>query len=350
MFFFIIVALYVGYQIRFMFQDKSQIKYMKKPNLIDDIIDDLIDVLKVLIEVPKVIIDDLIDEKEQVKVTIDYESNNPNELDLHGGDIITVIDKKESYDNFWRGKLNGKVGLFPVNFVVPYIVEEVSKPIKPSVIRSKPTATRPKSSMPFTNGANVTPKNNDLESEAISFESPTTHKRLLGPTADRTRRRNIRLPEKGAKLNDPTDEISAIKEKSKTLPLQRDFNKIDFTSNDDPVIPVETVKVAKSPSCDSTVVTTSANSTPEIVIPLKRNSNKTEPNRIKVSANISIQFYVGPMGQYSYVLIIHFVVYYSRPFVNYHGAEVPMPLGGEVLHCNATNFLIIMIFILIFVY
>ena len=72
-------------------------------------------------------------------------------------------------------------------------------------------------------------------------------------------------------------------------------------------------------------------------------------NNEKVSSNVSIKLYVGPMGQNRYVLIIYFADYHFCSGLCDNGAEVPMPLGGgEVLHCNATNFL--MIFILIFVY
>ena len=49
----------------------------------------------------------------------------------------------------------------------------------------------------------------------------------------------------------------------------------------------------------------------------------------QVSANINIQFYVGPMGQYCYLLIRHFVFHHYRSVLSFRGAEVPMPLGGE---------------------
>ncbi|KAK7074858.1 mitogen-activated protein kinase kinase kinase 9 [Halocaridina rubra] len=50
----------------------------------------------------------------------DYEAQGDDELSLHRGDIIEVLsqDVKISGDEgWWTGKINGKVGIFPSNFV-----------------------------------------------------------------------------------------------------------------------------------------------------------------------------------------------------------------------------------------
>ena len=52
---------------------------------------------------------------ERAKVTFDYEPENPDELKLTVGDILTVIKKEE--EGWWEGDLNGKTGMFPSNFV-----------------------------------------------------------------------------------------------------------------------------------------------------------------------------------------------------------------------------------------
>jgi nostrin len=44
---------------------------------------------------------------------IDLQSEQPDELSLHPGDVITVLERNE--DGWWVGEVNGKSGLFPGN-------------------------------------------------------------------------------------------------------------------------------------------------------------------------------------------------------------------------------------------
>ena len=48
-------------------------------------------------------------------MTFEYEALDDDELTLHVGDVIDI--KEEVEDGWWRGKLNGKIGLLPSNFV-----------------------------------------------------------------------------------------------------------------------------------------------------------------------------------------------------------------------------------------
>ena len=52
-----------------------------------------------------------------VTAIYEYEAQNPEELALHPGDIVEVT---EMTDDWWIGKLNGKMGIFPSNFVQDY--------------------------------------------------------------------------------------------------------------------------------------------------------------------------------------------------------------------------------------
>lgn len=54
-----------------------------------------------------------------------YSPIHEDELKLNVGDIITVVGEEE--EGWWRGKLNGKAGVFPSNFI-----EEIILPPKPS--------------------------------------------------------------------------------------------------------------------------------------------------------------------------------------------------------------------------
>ncbi|XP_017786503.1 PREDICTED: SH3 domain-containing kinase-binding protein 1-like [Nicrophorus vespilloides] len=55
-----------------------------------------------------------------------YKSQNDDELSLKEGDIITLISKDGQDAGWWRGELNGRIGVFPDNFVV-IIDEKLSK-------------------------------------------------------------------------------------------------------------------------------------------------------------------------------------------------------------------------------
>ena len=45
------------------------------------------------------------------------EKVNNDELDLERGQIVTILSKNLEDPGWWRGILNGKVGVFPDNFV-----------------------------------------------------------------------------------------------------------------------------------------------------------------------------------------------------------------------------------------
>lgn len=46
-----------------------------------------------------------------------YNAVNSDELTFQKDSIITVISKDE--ESWWKGELNGKIGLFPSNYVAP---------------------------------------------------------------------------------------------------------------------------------------------------------------------------------------------------------------------------------------
>lgn len=68
----------------------------------------------------------------KVRALYDLISYEPDELSFRKGDVITVIESV--YRDWWRGLLtNGKVGIFPLNYVTPIIkksLEELAKEIE----------------------------------------------------------------------------------------------------------------------------------------------------------------------------------------------------------------------------
>ena len=70
---------------------------------------------------------------ERAKVMFDYEPENPDELKLTVGDVVTVTNKHiPDTEGWWEGELNGKAGVFPCNFVelLPAGEEEVSSKVR----------------------------------------------------------------------------------------------------------------------------------------------------------------------------------------------------------------------------
>ncbi|XP_012137200.1 uncharacterized protein LOC100884103 isoform X2 [Megachile rotundata] len=55
--------------------------------------------------------------KELYKVLFPYKAANDDELTLNEGDIITLLSKDASDEGWWIGEINGRIGLFPDNFV-----------------------------------------------------------------------------------------------------------------------------------------------------------------------------------------------------------------------------------------
>ncbi|GMM49283.1 amphiphysin [Starmerella bacillaris] len=47
----------------------------------------------------------------------DYEANNANELAIHKGDVIEILERGDSRDDWWLGRVNGKEGFFPGSYV-----------------------------------------------------------------------------------------------------------------------------------------------------------------------------------------------------------------------------------------
>ncbi|OTF80522.1 hypothetical protein BLA29_008875, partial [Euroglyphus maynei] len=65
-------------------------------------------------------------QREQAKVLFRYDAQNDDELTIKEGDIITIISKENEDAGWWKGELNGRIALFPDNFV-----EIIKQPLPP---------------------------------------------------------------------------------------------------------------------------------------------------------------------------------------------------------------------------
>lgn len=55
--------------------------------------------------------------KQLCEVKYAYKAQNEDELTIKKGDIITLISKDLQDPGWWKGELNGVIGVFPDNFV-----------------------------------------------------------------------------------------------------------------------------------------------------------------------------------------------------------------------------------------
>jgi hypothetical protein len=53
----------------------------------------------------------------KARVLFDYKKAADDELTLSSGEIVTVLDKNLEDEGWWRGELNGRVGVFPGELV-----------------------------------------------------------------------------------------------------------------------------------------------------------------------------------------------------------------------------------------
>ncbi|KAI0344278.1 BAR-domain-containing protein [Trametopsis cervina] len=56
-------------------------------------------------------------EKQYVVALYDFEAQADGDLDFRAGDRIEVVEKTDSAEDWWTGKLNGRQGVFPGNYV-----------------------------------------------------------------------------------------------------------------------------------------------------------------------------------------------------------------------------------------
>ena len=73
--------------------------------------------------------------KRRAKVAFSYTAENEDELSLALGDVVEILGDDE--EGWWRGRVNGKEGVFPCNFVEP-IPEEEEPPPYTNLIDTNP--------------------------------------------------------------------------------------------------------------------------------------------------------------------------------------------------------------------
>nr|XP_027239120.1 SH3 domain-containing kinase-binding protein 1-like isoform X7 [Penaeus vannamei] len=90
--------------------------------------------------------------RELARVMFPYTAEHEDELELKEGDVIIILCKELEDKGWWRGELNGQVGVFPDNFVELISPEETAKPPRPE----KPSTVIGKKGSP-TSSTDTTP-------------------------------------------------------------------------------------------------------------------------------------------------------------------------------------------------
>ena len=72
----------------------------------------------------------------RAKVTFSYAADNIDELSLEPGQIVEVLEEEE--EGWWRGKVGGKEGVFPSNFVEIVEEDEPVRQAAPAVASQAP--------------------------------------------------------------------------------------------------------------------------------------------------------------------------------------------------------------------
>lgn len=85
--------------------------------------------------------------KPRVRAIYDYVATDQNELNFRVNDWITVLQKPDDGEGWWQGELNGKVGMFPSNFVESAENSPDPSP-RASIQEARPTVVAKKSVAP----------------------------------------------------------------------------------------------------------------------------------------------------------------------------------------------------------
>ncbi|KAH9524985.1 SH3-domain kinase binding protein 1 [Bulinus truncatus] len=145
---------------------------------------------------------------ERAVVRFSYNAEQPDELSLVEGQILRILDKELEDEGWWKGELNGKVGVFPDNFVELLPNEETGKPKKPPL-----PASAAKQNLP----SKVSEKTSlDSSDDKIKTESsaPSVNKKPVAPPPIGKKPLNQKPVDQKVETTVPQKVVSLPKDKS----------------------------------------------------------------------------------------------------------------------------------------
>ncbi|XP_076078700.1 SH3 domain-containing kinase-binding protein 1-like isoform X9 [Mytilus galloprovincialis] len=114
------------------------------------------------------------DKQEKAIVRHSYDADNEDELALKIGDVVNIISKEEEDPGWWKGELNGKIGVFPDNFVELMHTDEfgTDKVLRPKFLPKSEPQPRPKKPPPPTTTPSLAQASVKLPEKTAAPEAP----------------------------------------------------------------------------------------------------------------------------------------------------------------------------------
>lgn len=116
--------------------------------------------------------------REYARVVFPYAALNSDELELKEGDVVIVLSKECEDKGWWKGELNGKIGVFPDNFVeliaslsYSHSVSPAAKPSRPPTLSSLSTASSTTAATRSSIGQSSTSPDTENRTPAVSLRT-----------------------------------------------------------------------------------------------------------------------------------------------------------------------------------
>ncbi|TDG43528.1 hypothetical protein AWZ03_010055 [Drosophila navojoa] len=120
------------------------------------------------------------------RVEFPYAPQNEDELELKVDDIINIISMELPDKGWWKGELNGKVGVFPDNFVKLLTPSEVAPINEPSTAAAAAAGTAQQSQRKISNTSHMTTTNSSSSSSSTTTTAVTQQQQQQQSSASTT--------------------------------------------------------------------------------------------------------------------------------------------------------------------
>lgn len=159
-----------------------------------------------------------------------YDACNDDELTLKEGDLITLISKDGQDRGWWRGELNGQIGVFPDNFVTLIPINELNGPPIAKEKRSEkvsPNKIAPQVINESGKPSSVAAQRKSLELKYVNNTPPVPGKKPNVPKKSPQAVKNMATPKFVDKVDGAANSRAA---KSGDKDNDNEFDKIERSS------------------------------------------------------------------------------------------------------------------------
>ncbi len=151
----------------------------------------------------------------KARVVFNYKPTQSDELQLQIGEIINVLDKNLDDEGWWKGEINGRIGVFPDNFVEEIINEQNNK----KAISPPPP--------PPSNATHNPPNNANTNSNVLLIDSNTSKLQVSSSSASSSTSSLVAAPtpipqQQQQQLNNSIEMTNGLDESLKLDEVQSD--------------------------------------------------------------------------------------------------------------------------------